>query len=409
MSSRINGFHHIELHTEHPDRLLDLFTRTYNFQLIAKRTTSNYSQWFLKSYDCQLLISSVSNYYLDDIIIHNGEDYDILTTILHNDVTRKFIANRETVFNVALHVKSVQSILDNNANVQVLVPRRQAIDKYGIIEYACIKSCIGNVIHTLIDTSKYLGDVLPGFELLSLSREQDSNQLLINGIDHVAFAMPKQSALSSIHWYEKVLGMKRCTVNREDDPFHGFPVRVGTMGMRLFASEYWKCAETACINDTFSNLKFVFSESLIDSNSKSRDQITTFIAQHQNQAGIQHIAFTCINNIKDTVRITKANGAQFLQACEDYYLKENNGHVIEAAGENVNELAVLGILLDNENGADDESSAKQRILLQIFTKSIFNNDTFFLELIERRGAIGFGAGNIRALWKIVQQQIESST
>lgn len=47
-----------------------------------------------------------------------------------------------------------------------------------------------------------------------------------------------------------------------------------------------------------------------------------------------------------------------------------------------------------------------RILLQIFTKSIFNNNTFFLELIERRGATGFGAGNIRALWKSVQQKID---
>jgi len=50
-----------------------------------------------------------------------------------------------------------------------------------------------------------------------------------------------------------------------------------------------------------------------------------------------------------------------------------------------------------------------RILLQIFTKSIFNNDTFFLELIERRGATGFGAGNIRALWKSVQQKIDCQT
>jgi 4-hydroxyphenylpyruvate dioxygenase-like protein len=46
-----------------------------------------------------------------------------------------------------------------------------------------------------------------------------------------------------------------------------------------------------------------------------------------------------------------------------------------------------------------------RILLQIFTKSIFNNDTFFLELIERHDASGFGAGNIRTLWKIVQKQM----
>jgi len=73
--------------------------------------------------------------------------------------------------------------------------------------------------------------------------------------------------------------------------------------------------------------------------------------------------------------------------------------VIEAAGENLSELAELGILLDNE------SQFGQKILLQIFTKSIFNNDTFFLELIERRGAVGFGAGNIRTLWKIVQEKL----
>ena len=34
-----------------------------------------------------------------------------------------------------------------------------------------------------------------------------------------------------------------------------------------------------------------------------------------------------------------------------------------------------------------------------------NNNTFFLELIERRGATGFGAGNVRTLWKIVQKEM----
>ncbi len=51
------------------------------------------------------------------------------------------------------------------------------------------------------------------------------------------------------------------------------------------------------------------------------DQITTFITQHKNQAGIQHIGFTCMKNIKDVVRITKTNGAQFLIPCKNYYFK----------------------------------------------------------------------------------------
>lgn len=42
----------------------------------------------------------------------------------------------------------------------------------------------------------------------------------------------------------------------------------------------------------------------------------------------------------------------------------------------------------------------------MFTRPIFTEDTFFLELIERRGAMGFGEGNIRALWRSVQAYME---
>ncbi len=48
------------------------------------------------------------------------------------------------------------------------------------------------------------------------------------------------------------------------------------MGMRLFANEYWKCAETACINGKMSNLKFVFSESLIENNSSKKKHTKKF-------------------------------------------------------------------------------------------------------------------------------------
>lgn len=53
------------------------------------------------------------------------------------------------------------------------------------------------------------------------------------------------------------------------------------------------------------------------------------------------------------------------------------------------------------------SLSVSRYLLQVFTKPIFAEDTFFLELIERRGATGFGEGNIRALWRSVQAHMEN--
>ena len=168
------------------------------------------------------------------------------------------------------------------------------------------------------------------------------------------------------------------------------------MGMRLFASAYWKCTETACISEEKTNIKFVFSESLIEDDLSefslvnciilqlflcilgSKDQITNFITHHNHQAGIQHIGFMCTSDIKDAVRTTKANGAQFLQPCREYYLKvsrkdenigiflfsditkENNGRVIEEANENVDELAKLGILLDNEAETAEISQCKKR-------------------------------------------------
>ena len=51
----------------------------------------------------------------------------------------------------------------------------------------------------------------------------------------------------------------------------------------------------------------------------------------------------------------------------------------------------LGILIDKEEDSEG------KFLLQIFTQPVFECDTFFMEVIQRRGAKGFGAGNIKAL------------
>ena len=49
--------------------------------------------------------------------------------------------------------------------------------------------------------------------------------------------------------------------------------------------------------------------------------------------------------------------------------------------------------------------------MQIFTKPVFGQDTFFLEVLERRGAKGFGAGNITALAQSIilyQKELQQS-
>ncbi|KAI4880869.1 hypothetical protein NFI96_017859 [Prochilodus magdalenae] len=84
-------------------------------------------------------------------------------------------------------------------------------------------------------------------------------------------------------------------------------------------------------------------------------------------------------------------------------------HEILEAGHDPEELKQHGILLDTDlrDHGDRSGPPSGRYLLQVFTKPIFSKDTFFLELIERRGATGFGEGNIRALWRSIQFHMDS--
>ena len=42
-------------------------------------------------------------------------------------------------------------------------------------------------------------------------------------------------------------------------------------------------------------------------------------------------------------------------------------------------------------------------LLQLFTRSPYKRNTLFYELVQRRGARGFGSANIKALYEAVER------
>ena len=72
----------------------------------------------------------------------------------------------------------------------------------------------------------------------------------------------------------------------------------------------------------------------------------------------------------------------------------------------------MGLLFDSEADYQISKDCKsESFLIQIFTKPVFGpeQDTFFLEILERRGARGFGSGNITALAQSIllyQQQMK---
>ncbi|KAK3877492.1 hypothetical protein Pcinc_017818 [Petrolisthes cinctipes] len=349
------------------------------------------------------------------------------------------------------------------------------LDKVGSVRYSIVASRCGNVVHTLIDKRQYKGEFLPGYNNNWTEREKmgdtsdnlqhkplqqrvnvttgemdhcvndnisndssDSNSLtkerilsneqneimlwpegspITTFIDHVACVCEIGQSKEMIKWYEECFGMKRFITNREDSEAEGF-VLGGDIGIRLKALEYWQCAEVGLtapspsLTDDDASLKLVLAEALpgVD-----ESQVNTFLRGHGGP-GIQHIALHTPTMTATVNHMTKC-GVQFRTPPPVYYQEGIKLEEIQETGHGgeVEEFRNLGILLDTEADIFTTTEASQksmtRYLMQVFTTPIFTEDTFFMEIIHRCGASGFGAGNITALAKSIilhKQQLENA-
>jgi 4-hydroxyphenylpyruvate dioxygenase len=126
---------------------------------------------------------------------------------------------------------------------------------------------------------------------------------------------------------------------------------------------------------------------------ESRDdksQIEEFLKDYGGE-GIQHVAFGAAD-IFSAVEAMRARGVAFQDAPQTYY--EQLDARLPGHGEDLRRLSADRILVD---GAPTEG---QGLLLQIFTKNMVG--PIFFELIERRGAEGFGEGNFKALFESIE-------
>ena len=131
---------------------------------------------------------------------------------------------------------------------------------------------------------------------------------------------------------------------------------------------------------------------------------------HEDQRGdgIQHAALT-VEDILGAVREMRAAGVEFMPTPGTYYdmlpgrLKEIGVGKID---EDVEKLRELAILVDG--------GAPGSYLLQIFLKDsagLYGDPEagpFFYEIIQRKGDLGFGAGNFRALFESIEREQQKS-
>jgi 4-hydroxyphenylpyruvate dioxygenase len=132
-------------------------------------------------------------------------------------------------------------------------------------------------------------------------------------------------------------------------------------------------------------------------------QIYLFYQDHGGP-GVQHVALA-VPDLVTAVEELKVRGVPFVPTPDAYYdmlpqrlLALGINHV----DEDIEKLRALGILVDGQ--------ANHRYLLQIFMKDAATmfKDTqagpLFIELLQRKGDIGFGGGNFRALFEGIERQ-----
>lgn len=240
-------------------------------------------------------------------------------------------------------------------------------DGQGVVKKAVLGT-YGDTLHTLIERKNYQGVFLPGFEPYTTYLPIEDAGLI--GIDHVVGNV--ESMEEWVDYYSKVMGFKE---------------------MKHFSDKDITTEYSALMSKVMHNggrIKFPINEPAVG---KRKSQIQEYL-EFYNGPGVQHLAILT-EDIVSTVTTLKKNGVEFLATPSSYY--EALGERIGKIDEEIDKLRELAILVDR----DDEG-----YLLQIFTKPIVDRPTLFMEIIQRKGARGFGEGNFKALFESIEREQE---
>ena len=196
----------------------------------------------------------------------------------------------------------------------------------------------------------------------------------ITAIDHVVLNVAAGELAPAVAWYRDVFDFQ---------VWQTFDIRTPTSGL----------ASKALVSEC-GRIKFNINEP-----SSANSQIQEFLDANGG-AGIQHIALHT-NDICRTVDRMQQQGLAFLPIPKTYYtnlkLRAQTDLADRLTHAQVRDIERLGILVDWHE------AAPEALLMQIFTQPIFDEPTFFFEIIERRNrATGFGQGNFQALFEAVE-------
>jgi 4-hydroxyphenylpyruvate dioxygenase len=304
-------------------------------------------------------------------VLQQGQIRLVLTSALRADdpAAEHVRLHGDGVKDIALTVRDATAAFHESVKrgARPVAEPRVCEDEHGRVVKATV-AAYGDTVHTFVERRQYGGVFLPNYQALKRAPPPalDADWL---AIDHVAVCIAPDELDEWVGFYNETLGFRES--HRED-----------------VATEY-SAMNSKVVQSANGQVKFPLVE---PARGRRRSQIEEYL-EFYGGPGVQHVALLS-DDIAKTVKALRSAGNEFLNIPGTYYesLHERVGPLEE---EDVDTLRAQQILVDRDEWG---------YLLQTFTRPVQGRPTVFMEAIQRKGARGFGSGNIKALFEAVERE-----
>ncbi len=350
----LNGTDYIEFYVGNAKQAAHYYKTAFGYQSLAyagpETGLKDRVSYVLQQGKVRLMLTTAlsSNHEIAEHVKAHGDGVKILALAV-DDAYKSY---EETIKRGAKSYVAPYTLQDENGEVKIS----------GIYTY-------GETVHLFVERKNYNGIFMPGFRKWESAYNPSDVGLLY--VDHCVGNVGWNRMNDTVKWYEEVMGFTN--ILSFDDT--------------QITTEY-----SALMSKVMSNgngyVKFPINE---PAEGKKKSQIEEYINFYEGE-GVQHVAIAT-NDIITTVRALKARGVEFLDTPNAYYddLLDRVGTIDES----IEPLRELKILVDRD---------EEGYLLQIFTKPVEDRPTLFYEIIQRKGAKSFGAGNFKALFESIERE-----
>ena len=288
-----------------------------------------------------------------------------------SEVAQHVLRHGDGVRHLAWKVSDVAAAAETAAarGATVVVEPTRVDGDAGSVTTAAIAT-YGHTRHLFVDRSGWRGLWAPGFSAERLPGRPIGKDVGLRAIDHVVGNVEQGRLDEWVSWYVDVLGFAEMR--------HFDAEQISTQYSALRSTVVHNGAGIVMpINEPAPGLKKSQIEEYLDAN---------------RGPGVQHIALAT-PDIVTAVGAMRDRGVRFLQMPPAYYEDAK----LRVAGFELPwaDLERLDVEVDVDSGG---------YLLQIFTETVTDRPTLFIEIIQREGATGFGEGNFKALFEAIERE-----